>query len=240
MIFSLFKAHKRMNSLKNQAIQAALHGDWNNAITLNKEILQEEPENIDALNRLGFAHASLGTIDSAKEFYQKVLELDIQNPIATKNLKRLNSMNGKTPAPVIYKMNNIFIEEPGKTKVIELLNIADQKATSHLHCGEELQLSVKRMKIFVLDNEKQYIGMLPDDTSKRLIDFIQGGNIYEAYVKTVDEHKVTVFVKETFRSPKYKNQQSFINTEKSKLSFETKGSGDDEDNDDSVNDQSDE
>jgi tetratricopeptide (TPR) repeat protein len=229
-----------MNSLKNQAIQTALQGDWNSAISLNQQILQEEPENIDALNRLAFAHATLGNIDEAKNFYQKVLDLDMQNPIATKNLKRLSSFNGKPPAPAIYKMNNIFIEEPGKTKVIELLNIADQKATSHLHCGEELQLQVKRMKIFVLDNEKQYIGMLPDDTSKRLIDFIQGGNVYEAYVKTVDEHKVTVFVKETVRSPQFKNQQSFINTEKSKLSFQAKGSGDDDDNDDSTRDQGDE
>lgn len=227
-----------MNSLKNQAIQTALQGDWNTAINLNQEILQEEPENIDALNRLAFAQASVGNIAEAKEFYQKVLELDIQNPIATKNLKRLQTMNGKSPAPVMHKMNNIFIEEPGKTKVIELLNIADQKATSHLRCGEELHLSVKRMKIFVLDNEKQYIGMLPDDISKRLIDFIQGGNLYEAYVKTVDEHKVTVFVKETHRSPKFKNQQSFINTEKSKLSFEAKNN-DDEDSDDSA-DQGDE
>ena len=34
------------NSLKNQAIQAALQGDWNNATLLNQQILQEEPENI--------------------------------------------------------------------------------------------------------------------------------------------------------------------------------------------------
>jgi tetratricopeptide (TPR) repeat protein len=223
-----------MNSLKNQAIQTALQGDWNSAITLNQQILQEEPENIDALNRLAFAYATLGNIDDAKGHYQKVLQLDMQNPIATKNLKRLNSLNGKPPAPTVYKMNNIFIEEPGKTKVIELLNIADQKATSHLHCGEELQLQVKRMKIFVLDNDKQYIGMLPDDTSKRLIDFIQGGNQYEAYVKTVDEHKVTVFVKETFRSAKFKNQQSFLNTEKSKLSFEARTPHDDDDGDNSA------
>ena len=65
-----------MNSLKNQAIHTALQGDWNSAISLNQQILQEEPENIDALNRLAFAHATLGNHDDAKEFYQKVLELD--------------------------------------------------------------------------------------------------------------------------------------------------------------------
>lgn len=226
-----------MDLLKNQAIQTALQGDWNTAVTLNQQILDQDTDNIDALNRLGFALASLGKVKEAKECYQKVLTLDMQNPIATKNLKRLSNMNGKVATVAPYKMNNIFIEEPGKTKVIELLNIADQKAISHLHCGEELQLSVKRMKIFVLDNDKQYIGMLPDDISKRLIEFIQGQNQYEAYVKTVDDHKVTVFVKETFRSPQFKNQQSFISTDKSKLSFDSKHASDDDDADESPSDQ---
>ena len=37
-----------MNSLKNQAIHTALQGDWNSAISLNQQILQEEPENMGA------------------------------------------------------------------------------------------------------------------------------------------------------------------------------------------------
>ena len=73
------------------------------------------------------------------------------------------------------------------------------------------------MKIFVLDNNKQYVGMFPDDISKRLIKFLNGGNKYEAYVKTVDNHRLIIFVKETKRSLRFKNQPSFASFEKSKF-----------------------
>ena len=207
-----------MTATRTEAIQAALLGDWTKAIQINQEILKENPSDIDTLNRLAFAQASTGQTKDAKTTYQQVLELDTKNPIATKNLKRLSSLgNGNGPAP----MNNIFIEEPGKTKVIDLINIADAKVIAPLRFGEKLNLSIKRMKIFVYDRNKQYIGMLPDDLGKRLMAFIDGGNRYEAYVKTVDAHHVTVFIKEMYRAPQFKNQQSFLTTnEKTKFTYE--------------------
>ena len=209
----------RMTQLKTQAIQTALMGDWNSAVTLNRLLLEDNPEDIDTHNRLAFAFASLGNVKEAKQIYQKVLTLDMQNPIAIRNLKRLtNSQSKYIPNNAVNpQMNNIFIEEPGKTKVIELLNVAEQKVISALRCGETLTLLVKRMKIFVLDNNKQYVGMFPDDISKRLIKFLNGGNKYEAYVKTVDNHRLIIFVKETKRSLRFKNQPSFASFEKSKF-----------------------
>jgi len=209
-----------MTPLKTQAIHTALTGDWNKAILLNEEILTESPDDIDTLNRLGFAFASLGNAKDAKNIYQKVLCLDNQNPIAIRNLKRLAGSTHSTVTGV--KMNNIFIEEPGKTKVIDLINVAEQKLITQLRSGEMLILQVKRMKIFLLDNNKQYIGMLPDDIGKRLISFIDGGNEYEAYVKTVSNHKVIVFVRETKRSSKFKFLSSFAATEKSKVQLDSK------------------
>jgi len=235
----------QMTPLKAQAIQTALTGDWNSAITLNQMILQDDPQDIDTLNRLAFAHASLGNVKEAKHLYQKVLNLDNQNPIALRNLKRIGGATGKKPMngmPPIA-MNNIFIEEPGKTKMIEVINLAEQKILSQLHSGEELQIVVKRMKIFLLSGEKQYIGMLPDDISKRLIKFMNGGNKYEAYVKNADNHKLHVFVKETKRSLRFKNQPSFGSGEKSKLLIDSnshlKANGKRIDQDDDDDDKSD-
>ena len=207
-----------MTSTQTEAIQAALLGDWTKAIQINQEILKENPSDIDTLNRLAFAQASTGMTKDAKITYQQVLNLDLKNPIATKNLKRLSSLGStNTPAP----MNNIFIEEPGKTKVIELINLADSKILAPLRFGEKLSLSIKRMKIFVYDRNKQYIGMLPDDLGKRLMAFVDGGNQYEAYVKTVDAHLITVFIKEIYRAPQFKNQQSFLtSSEKTKFTYE--------------------
>lgn len=206
---------------KAQAIQTALHGDWTNAILLNLELLKEDPSDIDTLNRLAFAYASTGDIPKAKELYTTVLQLDVQNPIATKNLRRLsNNSEHKLPTSSPIIMNNIFIEESGKTKVIELLNIADKKILMNLYSGEHLTLSVKRSKIFVLDSSNQYLGMLPDDISKRLIEFIAGGNTYDAYIKTVSSSRVVVFVRETKRSKKFMDQPSFAQSEKTKLVVE--------------------
>ncbi len=207
-----------MTPLHLEAIQTALKGNWEKAVEINSLILKESPEDIDALNRLAFAFTSLGNARKAKHTYQKVLSLDAQNIIALKNLKRLSTtdakkMSGSSP----ISMNNIFIEEPGKTKVIELINIADQKRLSKLLCGEMLSLQVKRMKIFLLNTDQEYAGMLPDDLSKRLIKFMKGGNKYEAFVKTVNNHKLTVLLREIKRSPRLKNQPSFVQSDKTKL-----------------------
>jgi tetratricopeptide (TPR) repeat protein len=210
-----------MEPLKTQAIQTALTGDWNTAVMLNQTILEEYPDDIDTLNRLAYAYASIGNTKEAKSLYQKVLTLDAQNPIALRNLKRLSGgSTGNHTAP----MNNIFIEEPGKTKVVDLINVAEKKLLARLRAGEHVHLQVKRMKIFVQDAEKQYLGMLPDDIGRRLIEFISGGNEYVAYVKTIDNLRLTVFIKESKRSNRFKNQPSFPSFDKTKFSLDGQGS----------------
>lgn len=205
-----------MPNLKTQAIQTALTGDWQQAINLNQLILQEEPEDIDTLNRLAFAFLSIGNPKDAKNLYEKVLVLDMQNPIAIRNLKRLYDVNSKK----IITINNLFIEEPGKTKVMDLINIADKKVITHLRSGEKLDLRIKRSRIFAYDMDNQFIGMLPDDTCQRLIKFMEAGNEYEAYVRTVDSNKVSIFIREIKRVKKFKNQPSFVSaSDKVKLSF---------------------
>ncbi len=212
-----------MTPLKQQAIQTALTGDWTSAISLNLELLREEPEDIETLNRLGFAYTVMGKIKDAKTTYQKVLTLDTQNPIALKNLKRLGadkkSSFSKSSAPFHnISMDSMFLEESGKTKVIELINIAEPKVIAHLMTGEVVSLRIKRSKIFVLDAKEQYIGMLPDNIGKRLLRFLNGGNKYEAYVKAVNSHKITIFIKELKRAVRFKNQPSFV-SDKSHLVF---------------------
>ncbi len=198
-------------TLKDKAIQTALEGNWKEAISTNKQLLEENSKDIDALNRLALAYTVVGKTRSAKITYQKVLDIDALNPIALRNLKNLKSSkkNGKA-SPTPLSINNQFIEETGKTKVVELINIAPSSTTQALRTGETVGLSIKRLKIFVLKNEKQYIGVLPDDIGKRLIKFIKAGNKYDAYIKSVNPHKVIVFIKELKRATRFKNQPSFL------------------------------
>jgi tetratricopeptide (TPR) repeat protein len=209
-----------MVPLKTQAIQTALLGDWETAIQLNEELIKEDPKDIETLNRLAFAYSVVGKIKEARSTYQKVLDLDPLNSIAQRGLKKLIKSPATIQTPTIGKITNIFLEETGKTKVVELINTADAKQTSHLRTGESVILSIKRLKIFILDQQHQYIGMLPDNIGKRLIKFMNGGNTYEAYIKSVVHNKVCIFMREVKRATRFKNQPSFVATEKSHLLIE--------------------
>ena len=202
-----------MTQLKDKAIQAMLLGEWQNATTLNKALLSENPNDIDALNRLAYAFTSLGKIKDAKTAYRKVLKLDILNQIAIRNIKKLSELGprqlAKSASSIKY-VNNIFLEETGKTKIISLVNMASPKTIALLTTGQPVVIAIKRSKIFVQDQNKQYLGVLPDDIGRRLIKLIKGGNGYTACIKSVTQHNVSVFIKETKRASRYKNQPSFM------------------------------
>ena len=212
-----------MTSFKDQAIQTALTGDWEKAISINKLLIKENPTDIDALNRLAFAFSILGRTKDAVSTYQKVLKIDSLNPLALQNLKRIGDLktiknnNRKNSATSLMYVNNMFIEEQGKTKIVELVNVAQPSLINALRSGQALNLSVKRLKIFVLSEGKQYIGVLPDNIGKRLIKFIKAGALYDAYVKSASTHKVNIFIKEVKRAKRYKDQPSFLSNSETAL-----------------------
>ncbi len=205
--------------LKDIAIKYALENKWDQAIEANLQIISENPNDIGTLNRLGYAYMQASKVKEAQKIYEQVLEQDPTNPIALKNLKKTESYstpNGSTASTVRnigININELYIEEAGKTKTVELKNIADKKTISTLQTGEEVQLVPKRSKIQIQNQDKTYIGMLPDSIGMRLTDFIQGGNEYKACIKAVDEKSVVVFIKEVKKAVKFKNQPSFIATQ---------------------------
>lgn len=202
--------------LKDQAIQNALAGDWQKAVSINKLLIKENPLDIDALNRLAFAYSILGRIKDAKNTYQKVLKIDSLNPLALRNLKKIgdskkikNDIENASSTSMI-RVTNMFIEEQGKTKIVELVNVAQPFVINNLRTGQSLTLSIKRLKIFALSDGKQYIGVLPDNIGKRLIKFIKAGNQYDAYVKSAFDQHIIIFIKEIKRTSRLKDQPSFI------------------------------
>ncbi|MDE2026039.1 MAG: tetratricopeptide repeat protein [Patescibacteria group bacterium] len=218
-IFQISKPikHLPMTDIQ-QAIHATLQGNWEQAITLNLELLKQNPKDVESLNRLAFAYSALGKNKEAKETYEKVLAIDELNTIALRNLKRLEGLGKKSTPQVFHLDNSMFLEEVGKTKVITLVNPAPSKLLRRLQMGQPVILHIKRSKIFVLDETKEFLGMLPDNISHRLIKFMDGGNQYEAYIRAADEHTASVFVRETKRATKYKHQPSFVTFETAKQS----------------------
>lgn len=199
------------------AIEEALNRNWQKAIELNRQILKENPNDIEALNRLAFALSESGHIKEAKKAYNKVLALNRFNPIALKNLKRLALLSpgkGAMPADTNNGQPNqfsgLFLEEVGKTKVITLIHLAEAKVISTLHSTNPVLLVPRRRGITVTIPDGTYIGALPDDIARRLYVLMKGGNQYKAYLKSVDRNEVSVFIRELIRKPKFRNQPSFL------------------------------
>ncbi len=207
-----------MKITSNDAIQATLNGNWDEAIKLNKSLLEDNPKDVAALNRMGLAYVILGKSKSAKDVFSKVLEIDPLNSIAIKNLSKIKSDSSDDGETITVNVNNIFIEETGKTKVVELINLAQAEILVSLRTGQSLDLSTKRLKVFISQGKK-YIGVLPDDIGKRLIKFINGGNKYEAFVKSANHQNVTIFLRELKRATKFKDQPSFLHAIEKKLSI---------------------
>ena len=198
--------------LEQQAISAAMKGAWDLAIEINQKILKLDPENITALNRLAKAFWEKSDLDKAKQTFKKVLALDPYNVIANKNLQRLADQKKakvKTPGPANHSQRVSFLEEPGRTKVVKLIHLAATEILSQANNGDEVFLSPKERSISVTNDRKVYLGRVPDDLSHRLLALIKGGNEYQVFVKAADRQNLEVFIQETKRAPRLRNQPSF-------------------------------
>lgn len=226
-----------MSDAAQLAIGEALKHNWQKAIEINRQIIKDNPNDTEALNRLAFALSETGFIKEAKHTYNKVLTLNRFNPIALKNLKRLallkyrkHALGKKGLSKTRYEVdernnatlrgNNfsdppagragLFLEEVGKTKVVSLIHIAEAKVISSLNPTNPLLLVPRRRGITITTTDGVYIGALPDDIARRLYVLITGGNQYEAYVKSVDRNEISIFIRELVRQRKFRNQPSFL------------------------------
>ncbi len=205
--------------LQQQAITAALSAQWEDAIQLNQQLIDLNPNDVDALNRVARAYFELGNLSDSRKFYSQSLKTDPYNQIAAKFLKRIEAFDKKGTKPVhngSHHVNcldtDLFIEEPGKTKVVNLLKVAEPQKLSLLSSGCEVVLVPKGRGITVTDPYGEYVGVLPDDVSHQLDRLIKGGNKYKAFIKTIKTNGLTILIRETLRSAKFKNQPSFLDS----------------------------
>lgn len=197
-----------LNQTQN-AVSLALGREWNEAIKVNKELLKTFPDDIDALNRLAKAYFESGDIKRAKTIAAKVLKVNPTDSIASKNLWRWKSLtSGKKSSPSPPQAVN-FIEEPGKTKIVSLLNLGDKKVIAKLNAGEEVKIAVHTHRVCVLTFEGKYLGRLPDDLAARLIRLTNSGNLYRVFLKCLEADNIKVFIRESLRAKKMTKVLSF-------------------------------
>lgn len=200
--------------LHKQAINAAITCNWQTAIEINQQILQIEPQNTEVLNRLAKAFFETGSYSEAKKIYTQVLEIDPYNTIAEKNLKKAASLKKDgvvTGSQSMTLSPSMFLEEPGVTTLVNLVKIAEPQKLLKLSPGTVVTLVEKKRGVSVTDSKDVYLGAFPDDSSHHLLKLLKGGNRYMAIIKSVRPPSgLTIMVRETHRSKKFKNQASFL------------------------------
>ncbi|MFS8158687.1 MAG: tetratricopeptide repeat protein [Candidatus Roizmanbacteria bacterium] len=205
----------RIYSLQNQAIDAALSKDWTVAVEINQSILMLNPHDTDALLAIAFAYFQLHEYESARKHYKEVLKHEPANPIAQNNLDKIeillkrtdHSQDGQKKKHIINLED--FIAVLGKTKVTHLGNLGQSDVLAQLHVGEEVYVQIKKRRLELRTIENDYVGVLPDDISKRLMFFLEAGSSYGIYIKSALKNDVEVFIKEVKKGKKVHSFVSF-------------------------------
>ncbi len=200
---------RRLNT--EQAINFARQSKWTEAVEVNERLIQVFPNDADALNRLGKALTELGRYPEALDAYDRALATDPTNTIAQKNVARLRTLkeDGVTP-PVQQKYDPaLFIEEPGKTAVTTLVNVATADVLAPMAAGDQLTLKVDGSIIEARDPRDQLIGQLEPKITLRLLPLISTGNEYAAAITSIDGHQVRVIIRETYQHPENSSKVSF-------------------------------
>lgn len=237
----VFQAEHGTRTKKQQAdiaIQMALQGQWEQAVDINRAILESFPAEVDACNRLGKALTELGRYADASDSYTKAIEIDPLNLIAHKNLSRLATL-GKT-APKKKSKNaasqklspEMFIEERGKTTITELAQ-PDMDVVNQLTAGDLVKLERdKKGNVFVQTMTGERFGDVESRLGQRLVKLLDGGNEYVTAISSLHEDGVKLFIRETLQGPSQVGKLSFPPTVSEPVRTNGKqrlGSGDEDD-----------
>ena len=195
----------------DEAIELALANRWVEAVQVNRGIMDRFGPDEDTLNRLGKAYTELGQLTEATDAYKGTLKMNPVNPIAVKNLSKLQALRGGQPVPSSKAKVDVdaFIEETGKTSLTALHVHAEGDPCSKVAGGDPVKLIVAGDTMNVETSRGIYLGHLEHALGRRLIKFLEGGNRYSGAVATCDGGAVKIIVRETYQDPKFFGRPSF-------------------------------
>ena len=195
----------------DEAIELALQNKWAEAVQVNRGIMDRFGPDEDTLNRLGKAYTELGQHDEAVEAYKSTLKMNPVNPIAQKNLAKLQALRGGQPVPSSKARVDVdaFIEETGKTALTALHVHSEGDPCSKVAGGDPVKLIVAGDTMNVETARGIALGHLEHALGRRLIKFLEGGNRYSGAVATCEGGAVKIIVRETYQDPKFFGRPSF-------------------------------
>jgi len=194
-----------------EAIQLALESNWQEAVSVNRTILDKYGPDEDAYNRLGKALSELGKLEEALESYGETLKLNPLNVIAQKNQRKLAAML-EQPARVegVHASVDVdlFAEEPGKS-ALTVLSRPSGGVLVQVAPGDPVELAAVGGVLHATTARGVALGDVEAKISRRLIPLMDTGNRYSAAVARAEDDRIEIMIREVFQSPENSRKSSF-------------------------------
>ena len=212
---------KPRSQYAEDAVQLAIAGKWDDAVKLNKFIVENFGADEETQNRLGKALSELGKLKDAKSAYEAALKINPMNGIAKRNAARINALLHQKEGLKVggTKVDlNLFVEEMGKT-VITIVESPPPDICSKVAAGDVAELRIDGDGIFAETSRGVRLGLLEAKLARRLTKFMRGGNRYQAGVTSCEGSTVKLIVRETYQDPRFAGKPSFPMKRKREVEF---------------------
>jgi len=213
---------KPRSQYAEDAVQLAIQGKWDEAVKLNRFIIESFGADEETQNRLGKALSELGKLKEAKASYEVALKLNPMNTIAKKNAARINALLHQKEGLKVGGIKvdlNLFVEEMGKTVITTVDSPPSADISSKVAAGDVAELRIDGDGIVAETSRGVKLGSLEAKLARRLIKFMRGGNRYQAGLTSVDGNTVKLIVRETYQDPRFAGKPSFPMRRKREVEF---------------------
>jgi len=194
-----------------EAIQLALESNWQEAVAVNRTILDKYGPDEDAYNRLGKALSELGKVEEALESYGETLKLNPLNVIAQKNQRKFAAMLDQAARVEGVHGSvdvDLFAEEPGKS-ALTVLSRPSGGVLVQVAPGDPVELAAVGGVLHATTARGVALGDVEAKISRRLIPLMETGNRYSAAVARAEDDRIEIMIREVFQSPENSRKSSF-------------------------------
>jgi tetratricopeptide (TPR) repeat protein len=194
-----------------EAIQAALESRWQDAVAINRALVERHGGVEETFNRIGKALTELGEHQAALDAYSQALQINPENVIAQKNVRKLRLLLESRERIAGAKGAidvDLFAEEPGKS-ALTVLNPPKSGVVIVVAPGEVVELHLQDGGLQAQTTAGVVLGDVDSKIARRLVPLISTGNRYTAVVARVEESQIEIIIREAFQSTENARKSSF-------------------------------
>lgn len=194
-----------------EAIQAALESRWQDALAINRALVERHGGVEETFNRIGKALTELGEHQAALDAYSQALQINSENVIAQKNVRKLRLLLESREKIAGAKGAidvDLFAEEPGKS-ALTVLNPPKSGVVIVVAPGEVVELHLQDGGLQAQTIAGVVLGDVDSKIARRLVPLISTGNRYTAVVARAEESQIEIIIREAFQSTENARKSSF-------------------------------